>query len=65
MTLTIENVNEKFLNVYKALAKSTDSKLKVSKKKKKNAVQEALEEIERGEVIHCKNFEEFKRKLEE
>ncbi|MWV61546.1 hypothetical protein DCO58_08985 [Helicobacter saguini] len=63
MTLTIENVNEKFLNVYKALAKSTDSKLKVSKKKKKNAVQQALEEIERGEVVRYSSFEEFKKDM--
>lgn len=63
MTLIIENVNEKFLSVYKALAKSTDSKLKINKKK--NALQEALEEVRRGEVIHCGSFEEYKRKMEE
>lgn len=62
MTLIIENVNEKFLSVYKALAKSTDSKLKINKKK--NALQEALEEVRRGEVVRYKSFEEFKKDME-
>ncbi|PAF44476.1 hypothetical protein [Helicobacter sp. 11S02596-1] len=72
MTLVIENidnVDKNFLTAIKSIAKLRNYNVRVEKepekKSKKTQLDIALEEIERGEVITAKTFEEFKRKMEE
>ena len=77
MTLIIQNVKEEFLPAFKGLAEETNATLRaevsddecpICKEYGYNPSDELLEaitEVERGEVTHCRDFEEYLVKINE
>lgn len=67
MTLVIENASEKLAKAIKNVAKLDNTKVRVLKDsaKKGGGLREAIKQVKRGEVIHCKDFEDYKRKIDE
>ena len=79
MTLIIQNVKEEYLPAFKGLAEGTNATLRaevsdevdecpICKEYDYNPSDELLEaiaEVERGEVTHCKDFEEYLVKINE
>ena len=62
INLTIENANEDLLKAIKNIVKLTDAKI-VTKKQKGGELRAALKELERGEVVSCRDFDDFKRAM--
>ncbi|MGX2982971.1 hypothetical protein [Helicobacter sp. 23-1045] len=79
MTLIIKNVKEEYLSAFKGLAEGTNATLtaefcnessecpicKSYNYEPSNELLEAIAEVERGEVTHCKDFEEYLVKINE
>ncbi|ECL7558375.1 hypothetical protein FTT16_08765 [Campylobacter jejuni] len=59
MILTIKNPSQKLVKAIKAMANVENTKVTL----KESSMERALKEIRNGEVIKCKNFEDFKRKI--
>lgn len=79
MTLIIQNVKEEYLPAFKGLAEGTNATLRAESSDKidecpickeygynpSDELLEAIAEVERGEVTHCKDFEEYLVKINE
>ena len=79
MTLIIKNVKEEYLSAFKGLAEGTNATLtaesgnesseclicKSYNYEPSDELLEAIVEVERGEVTHCKDFEDYLVKINE
>lgn len=78
MTLIIKNVREEFLPAFKGLAEGVNAKLETQiaesdecpickeyNYEPSDELLEAIAEFERGEAVHCKDFEEYLVKINE
>lgn len=79
MTLIIQNVKEEYLPAFKGLAEGTNATLRAESSDEvdecpickeygynpSDELLEAIAEVERGEVTHCKDFEEYLVKINE
>ncbi len=79
MTLIIQNVKEEYLPAFKGLAEGTNATLRTESSDEadecpickeygynpSDELLEAIAEVERGEVTHCKDFEEYLVKINE
>ncbi|GEM_PF-6018661 len=70
MTLRLTNVDENMFRAIKSVIKfDKNVKCKVEKEAAKSkkecvgSVRRALEEIKNGEVVRCKDFDEFRRQM--
>lgn len=68
VSIQINNASESMIKALKAMLK-TDEKLDYTFKKQDNEqkiskrLQRAIDEVNRGDVIRCKDFEDFKQKV--
>lgn len=66
-TLTLKNVDTKFIKHIESLVTLLNSDIKIEKeksgKKPSKRVLDAIQEVEKGEVTLCKDFADFKKKV--
>ena len=62
MTLVVQNASQTFAKALRELAK-LDGATVTTRRERKNAVQIALEQVERGEVERYATLEDFKKAM--